>query len=72
MELAGVAGALFEAVGHHVHGLPPLAFERVTAPCSSMNCGDIVYRRDCESQNSASLKGVHITHNLMHCQRAWP
>lgn len=23
----------------------PLAYERVTLPCSSMNCGDVIYRR---------------------------
>ena len=36
----------FNHIGGHVHmHFPAMALERVTAPCSSMNCGDIVYRR---------------------------
>lgn len=38
-----MSGAL-DAINSLVHHAP-LAYERVVYPCSTMNCGDAVYRR---------------------------
>ena len=32
-----------------------LAYERVTLPCSSMNCGDVIYRRYVTSNSVCEL-----------------
>lgn len=37
-------GSLLDAL-HALGQHAPLAYERVVYPCSSMNCGDAIYRR---------------------------
>ena len=64
-----MAGALHAAAAAGPHGMfssdvtsrlveitrhVSLAYERVTLPCSSMNCGDVVYRRHVELVGCAS------------------
>jgi hypothetical protein len=38
------SGDATAAAAHLLHHLP-LAYEPVAAPCSLMNCGDVIYRR---------------------------
>jgi hypothetical protein len=37
-------GSVLDALTSYAHQ-SPIALERVVYPCSSMNCGDVIYRR---------------------------
>jgi len=59
--VSGAYSALAEVAQH-----ASLAYERVTLPCSSMNCGDAIYRRSapptdcCSKLNSPERPSSHV------------
>eukprot|EP00192_Tetraselmis_astigmatica_P008809 CAMPEP_0117659130 /NCGR_PEP_ID=MMETSP0804-20121206/6261_1 /TAXON_ID=1074897 /ORGANISM="Tetraselmis astigmatica, Strain CCMP880" /LENGTH=662 /DNA_ID=CAMNT_0005465753 /DNA_START=305 /DNA_END=2295 /DNA_ORIENTATION=+ len=57
--VATASGALDAIHTHFSLHVPPLAYERVTLPCSSMNCGDVVYRSTLDPVLRMENKGVN-------------
>lgn len=64
-------GAISQSLLRQLSELSPhlsLAYERVTLPCSSMNCGDAIYRR-CHALSPQTLKlSQAVCRNMLYCQ----
>uniref|UniRef100_A0A061RFC8 Serine threonine-protein kinase chloroplastic-like n=1 Tax=Tetraselmis sp. GSL018 TaxID=582737 RepID=A0A061RFC8_9CHLO len=58
--LADLSAALL-AASEHTHHVPMLGYENVTLPCSSMNCGDMVYRSTLDPVLRMEEKGINPT-----------